>query len=109
MAKPELGSKRVCVSCSATFFDLMRDPAVCPKCATPQPPQVPKMRSRSGGNTLAVTRKPKAPAPVDRDADADNGEAEAEGTPASDDDLDEEAGTIPEEIDIEGAKDNAER
>ncbi|MCX7932423.1 MAG: FYDLN acid domain-containing protein, partial [Rhodovarius sp.] len=30
MAKPELGSKRTCVSCGARFYDLMRNPAVCP-------------------------------------------------------------------------------
>ena len=34
MAKPELGLKRVCQSCSAKFFDLNRDPIVCPKCGT---------------------------------------------------------------------------
>ena len=34
VAKPELGIKRQCQSCSAKFFDLNRDPIVCPKCAT---------------------------------------------------------------------------
>ena len=32
MAKPDLGSKRQCQSCSTKFFDLNRDPIVCPKC-----------------------------------------------------------------------------
>lgn len=32
MAKPELGTKRVCQSCGARFYDLGRDPAPCPKC-----------------------------------------------------------------------------
>ena len=32
MAKPELGLKRVCQNCSAKFFDLNRNPIVCPKC-----------------------------------------------------------------------------
>jgi uncharacterized protein (TIGR02300 family) len=35
VAKPELGSKRQCMSCGAKFYDLNRDPAVCPKCGTP--------------------------------------------------------------------------
>ena len=35
MAKPELGTKRQCMSCGAKFYDLSRDPAVCPKCGTP--------------------------------------------------------------------------
>ena len=32
MAKPEWGTKRVCQSCGARFYDLMRTPCVCPKC-----------------------------------------------------------------------------
>ena len=34
MAKPELGMKRQCQNCGAKFFDLGRDPIVCPKCGT---------------------------------------------------------------------------
>ena len=32
MAKPELGTKRQCLSCAAKFYDLGRDPILCPKC-----------------------------------------------------------------------------
>jgi len=32
VAKPQLGAKRQCQSCGAKFFDLNRDPIVCPKC-----------------------------------------------------------------------------
>jgi uncharacterized protein (TIGR02300 family) len=32
VAKPELGTKRQCQSCSAKFFDLNKDPVLCPKC-----------------------------------------------------------------------------
>ena len=34
MAKPELGTKRQCQNCGAKFFDLNKDPIVCPKCGT---------------------------------------------------------------------------
>ena len=34
MAKPELGAKRQCQACGAKFFDLNKDPIVCPKCGT---------------------------------------------------------------------------
>ena len=34
MAKPELGAKRQCQNCGAKFFDLNKDPIVCPKCGT---------------------------------------------------------------------------
>lgn len=29
---PKLGTKRACESCGAKFYDLNKDPAVCPKC-----------------------------------------------------------------------------
>jgi uncharacterized protein (TIGR02300 family) len=32
VAKPELGTKRLCASCSAKFYDLNKDPIRCPKC-----------------------------------------------------------------------------
>ena len=34
MAKPELGTKRLCTNCGAKFYDLSKDPIVCPKCHT---------------------------------------------------------------------------
>jgi uncharacterized protein (TIGR02300 family) len=34
VAKPELGGKRQCQNCGAKFFDLNREPIVCPKCGT---------------------------------------------------------------------------
>jgi len=39
VAKPELGGKRQCQNCGTKFFDLNRDPILCPKCgATFVPP-----------------------------------------------------------------------
>jgi len=32
LSKPELGTKRDCPSCGAKFYDLNRNPVVCPKC-----------------------------------------------------------------------------
>lgn len=34
MAKVELGTKRQCQNCGAKFFDLNKDPILCPKCGT---------------------------------------------------------------------------
>jgi uncharacterized protein (TIGR02300 family) len=34
VAKAELGTKRLCANCSAKFYDLNKDPIVCPKCHT---------------------------------------------------------------------------
>ena len=62
MANPELGAKRQCQNCGTKFFDLGRDPIVCPKCSTVF-------------EAVAVTRTAARAAPV-RD------EAEAEVDPA---------------------------
>ena len=62
MVKPELGSKRVCVSCSARFYDLTKSPAVCPKCGTEQPVEQPKPK-RGGGNAVEEKRPKKVAVP----------------------------------------------
>ena len=71
MVKPELGSKRVCVSCSAKFYDLGKTPAVCPKCSTEQPAEQPRMR-RASGNVADEKRRAKVlPVPGVEDADVE--------------------------------------
>ena len=45
MAKPELGTKRLCAGCGAKFYDLNKTPIVCPMCEAvfvlpkPEPPR----------------------------------------------------------------------
>jgi len=34
VAKADLGTKRLCASCGAKFYDLSKEPIVCPKCGT---------------------------------------------------------------------------
>lgn len=34
VARPELGTKRVCLDCGSKYYDLNRDPITCPKCGT---------------------------------------------------------------------------
>ncbi len=71
MAKPELGTKRVCVSCSTKFYDLTHTPAVCPKCGTEQPAEQPRMR-RGGGNVIDERRRAKViPVPGTEEPDAE--------------------------------------
>jgi len=48
VAKPELGTKRLCGSCGAKFYDLSKDPIVCPKCSTVFQVIVPVTRARPG-------------------------------------------------------------
>ncbi len=81
MAKPELGAKHQCQNCATKFFDLNRDPILCPKCGTVFVP-------------LPVARAPaRAAAAVVRD----EGEVEPETTGVEIVSLDEaEAGEKPE-------------
>ena len=47
MAKPELGTKRLCGNCGTKFYDLSKNPIVCLKCATVfQVATTPASRSR---------------------------------------------------------------
>jgi uncharacterized protein (TIGR02300 family) len=34
VSKAELGTKRLCGNCGAKFYDVLKDPIVCPKCST---------------------------------------------------------------------------
>src|SRR5262245_44766793 len=34
VAKPELGTKRLCAGCGAKFYDLNKTPPTCPSCGT---------------------------------------------------------------------------
>ena len=99
MAKPELGSKRACVSCSAHFYDLTRVPATCPKCGAEQPP-VPVRAVRPTRGIAPDRRFRKAePVPVGAEAELD-----APLVQESDDEADdaaEENDVAPEEEDEE--------
>jgi len=103
MAKPELGTKRVCVSCSARFYDLTKVPAVCPKCGTEQPPEQPRTR-RTGGNVLDEKRRAKVlPVPGIEDADVEADAEEVEEDVLEDtSDLEDGADAIAEvEVEVE--------
>ena len=105
MAKPELGNKRVCVSCNTRFYDLTKVPATCPKCGTEQPLDQPRLR-RPVGNLSAEDRRPKkAPVvdPEDTDNEAEPAEDEAETDEVAEDadDLDDDTDVIGTDIEVE--------
>ena len=39
VAKPEWGTKRICPSSGTRYYDLLREPVICPKCSTPYDPE----------------------------------------------------------------------
>ena len=87
MAKPELGTKRLCASCGAKFYDLSKDPIHCPKCDTVY--VVAPVVSRSRPEPAPVVT-PRPPAPVEEVAvpeptevetvSLEEADAEAQGT-----------------------------
>ena len=109
MAKPELGTKRVCVSCATRFYDLTKVPAVCPKCGTEQPVEQPRLRRPTGN--LVEEKRIKKPLPVDEEVDP---EVEEAGDEAEDeviestDDLDDDADAIGGDIEVEGDREGDE-
>lgn len=109
MVKPELGTKRVCVSCSAKFYDLTKVPAVCPKCGTEQPIEVPRPR-RSGGN-VDDKRVKKVPVPgvEDPDLEVETADDEAEEDVLEDtSDLEDDADALGADIEVEQEGDEKE-
>ena len=84
MIKPDLGTKRVCPSCAARFYDLQKRPIECPKCAYTFEPEV-----------LLRQRRTRVPEPVVKAVvEADDEEAEAE-------DEEETADEEEEEVEVE--------
>ena len=85
MAKPELGTQRLCGSCGAKFYDLNKDPIVCPKCHTPM--AVAALTSRSRPEPAAAprpmaARQEEAVVPETQDAEfvsLEDADAEAQG------------------------------
>jgi len=111
MVKPELGQKRICVSCSTRFYDLSTSPALCPKCGTEQPIEQPRA-PRRGGNVADERKAKKAPVLEDSDneSEAEAAEEESEdGVLEDTSDLEDDADAIPGELEVEPDADEAER
>ena len=112
MAKPELGTKRVCVSCGTRFYDLTKTPAICPKCGTEQPMDQPRPR-RTGGNVIEEKRPKKpVPAPGAEEADIEvEGVEDVEEEDVLEDtgDLEDDAVAIGPDIEVETDTDETEQ
>jgi uncharacterized protein (TIGR02300 family) len=89
LAKPEWGTKRICPSCGARYYDLLRDPVVCPKCSTPFDPEA-FLRARRARPAAPVEKELEPIGADDLDTDLEAGETESvedeeeEGVPLED-------------------------
>ena len=77
MAKPEWGTKRICPSCGTRYYDLLRDPVVCPKCATPFDPEA-FLRARRARPPAPVEKELEPVSAEEVDPDLETEEAEEE-------------------------------
>jgi len=89
VVKPELGMKRQCQNCGAKFYDLGKDPIICPKCGTTF--QAAVVRSRA----------PVAAAKDDPDADLDPTTPDAELVPLEEADASDESKVTSEDVEID--------
>ena len=116
MAKAEWGTKRICHNCGARFYDLHRDPIVCPKCTTPYDPEQLLKSRRSRSVQIAdlaaakTARTRAAPTEVEdetavADADAVEDVADEEEVETADPDL-EDVESKDDEFDDEDADDS---
>jgi uncharacterized protein (TIGR02300 family) len=114
VAKPEWGSKRLCTSCGARFYDLQRDPILCPKCGAQHDPlaNVRQFRSRSTAEAKVAKPAPAAAEPAEEDDDdlPDDADLDEMDDEEEDDDMIEDASELGEEdedvIDVAGEDDD---
>jgi uncharacterized protein (TIGR02300 family) len=106
VAKPELGTKRVCASCGARFYDLNKDPITCPKCGTEFTVASLTPKGRPDAAARAPVREAE-PEPVESSeaefVSLEEADAEAQGgakkAPADDAAVEEEEVEIDESLD----------
>jgi uncharacterized protein (TIGR02300 family) len=76
VAKPEWGTKRICPSCGTRYYDLMREPVVCPKCSTPFDPEA-FLKSRRARPAPPVEKELEPVGADELDTELETEEAEA--------------------------------
>ena len=114
MSKPEWGEKRECPECGARFYDLDRDPIVCPKCGAPYVVTVAKTAGAATGGGAESTSAGSAEATGPEGEAGDAGklsDVNVDGDEDEDDDLIEDAAELVEEGDdvsdvLDGAVDD---
>jgi len=102
VAKPELGTKRLCGNCGTKFYDLSKDPIICPKCHTVL--ELAAVSSRSRPDSAAA----RAAAPVPEEETVAPETAEAEFVSLEDADAEAQGKKTADGEAVEGAEDEVE-
>ena len=108
MANPEWGTKRICQNCGTKFYDLLREPIVCPKCQAEFDPEA-FLKTKRSRPVAAVDKEHVAPAaavPGVEDVELDEAEVldedeavAAEAGDEEEEDLIEDASELGEDED----------
>ena len=106
MAKPEWGTKRVCLSCSARFYDMMRDPIVCPSCETVFDPTANLKTRKTRSSTKVAVEEKKETKKVAEVEDEEDVEAEEEADDDADVDSDSDSDNVDGDDDVPGDDDD---
>src|SRR4051812_8555206 len=67
LAKPEWGTKRICPSCGARYYDLRKNPPACPSCGTVFDPEALLKSRRARPMPVDDTKAKKAPVVEDEE------------------------------------------
>ena len=114
MAKPELGTKRVCPDTGRKFYDLNKDPVVSPYTGKVVPVETPVARARPEPPPPVVVVQAPSPAPVEEVAatepqetelvSLEDADAEAQGAKAP---VETSEPDIEEEVEMDESLDDA--
>ena len=107
MAKPELGTKRLCASCNAKFYDLNHDPITCPKCgAVHEVAPVPQRGGRPDAPARPVAQEAQLPETQEAEfISLEEADAEAQGKKKGQ--LSDEISDVEEEVEMDESLDTA--
>jgi uncharacterized protein (TIGR02300 family) len=108
VAKAELGTKRLCANCGAKFYDLNKDPIVCPKCQTvmqlataTRPRPEPARAAEEEETVVPETQEAEFVSLEEADAEAQGKKPEGEAAEGADEDIELEDEPIDDAAFIE--------
>lgn len=105
MVKAELGTKRSCPSCTTRFYDLLKNPIVCPKCGTSFVAEA--ILPSKGEGPVASAPRPRAPAePQEAAPEVELVSLEEAEAPADDEIAAIEDVDLGEEVAVEGEEED---
>lgn len=99
MAKPEWGVKRACLACATRFYDMCKDPILCPSCGVKFDVETIFRPRRSRAPVDEPVVKPEAPAAKTAEEIEKELAALADDS-AADDDNDDDDATIEDTSDL---------